>query len=55
VTSSDRKSKPVAIKKRDIDSALEGLSYFRQKELLGSDHTDIRQIKITEGKKTSSS
>jgi hypothetical protein len=53
VTSSDRKSKPVAIKKRDIDSALEGLSYFRQKELLGSDHTDIRQIKITEGKKTS--
>ncbi|MFO0845355.1 MAG: DUF4340 domain-containing protein [Gemmataceae bacterium] len=51
VSTSDRGGKPLAVRKQSIDSALEGLSYFRSKDLLGDNTSDVRVIKVSEGKK----
>ncbi|MFM7150576.1 MAG: DUF4340 domain-containing protein [Gemmataceae bacterium] len=48
-SSSDKGSKVAAIKKRDIDSVLEGLNYFRTKELLGESTPEPRSIKVSRG------
>jgi hypothetical protein len=50
-TTSDLKGKHVALRKRTVESALENLSYFRSKDLLGDNTADVRVIKVTEGKK----
>lgn len=51
VTTSDRKGQPLAVKKRDLEAALENLNYFRAKELLGDNTADVRALKVTLGKK----
>jgi hypothetical protein len=51
VTSSDRPGKVLAVPKSALESALEGYEYYRAKELLGDNATDIRAVKFTQGKK----
>ncbi len=51
VTTNDLK-KPVAVGRTEIESALEGVNYFRSKDLLGDNTTDVRQLKVTKGKMT---
>jgi hypothetical protein len=51
VLSSDWKNKPLAVKKREIEAALEDLGYFRTKDLLGEGQpADIRRVKVQRGK-----
>jgi hypothetical protein len=50
--SSARPKKPVAVKKRDLASALEDVNYFRGKNLLGEDSADINAILLSRGKTT---
>lgn len=51
VKSSDHKGKPLAIRKRQVEAALEGLNYFRGKDLLGEKTADVTGIVVAEGKK----
>lgn len=51
VTTNERKTKPLAVKKSAIESALEGLAHFRGKDLLGDNVLDVRGITVTQGKK----
>jgi hypothetical protein len=50
VLSSARPKTPLAVRKRDLATALEDLNYFRSKNLLGDDSTDVRVVKL-QGKK----
>jgi hypothetical protein len=51
VLSSARPKKPAAVRKSNIESALENVPYFRSKNLLGDSSTDVRGVKLTLGKK----
>jgi hypothetical protein len=51
VRSSERGSTPLAVKKRSIESALESLAYYRNKDLLAENTADLREIKLSQGKK----
>src|SRR5262249_13788293 len=51
VSSSDDPKKVYAVRKNALSAALEPLTYFRSRDLLGDSTTDVRSIKLTEGKK----
>jgi hypothetical protein len=51
VLSSQRGKTPMAVPKHELTSALENVNYFRGKYLLGDDTNDVRDIKLSQGKK----
>ena len=53
--SSDRPGKVLAVPKSALESTLEGYEYFRAKELLGENATDIRAVKLTRGQEAARS
>jgi hypothetical protein len=48
VTSSDRPKEALAVRKSSLAAALEGLNYFRSRDLLGSNTADIRDVTMVE-------
>jgi hypothetical protein len=50
VTSSDRPKAPLAVRKSDVAAALEGLNYFRSRDLLGDNTSDVQSVTLKEGK-----
>jgi hypothetical protein len=51
VLASSQPNKPLAVRKNDLEAAMEGVNYFRSKNLLGDNSNDIRAVKLTLGKK----
>ena len=50
MTSSDRPKEAVAVRKQRLAAALEGLNYFRSRDLLGDNTSDIQGVTLTETK-----
>ncbi len=51
VLASSQSQTPLAVRKSDLAAALEGVNYFRAKNLLGDNSNDVRDIKLSLGKK----
>ncbi len=50
VTSSDRPKEAMAVRKSSLAAALEGLNYFRSRDLLGDSPADVKVVKLVETK-----